>query len=61
MTSVNRNDNNLSRYQFSCPNWWRGFRLGLASGRMQAADEERQAGHQSEADRQENKAKEYAT
>lgn len=39
MTSVNRADNNLSRFQFICPAWWNGFQRGMEGQRRAAVDE----------------------
>jgi hypothetical protein len=36
---VNRADLDLSRFQFSCPAWWKGFLRGQAEGRRKAQDE----------------------
>jgi hypothetical protein len=37
--TVNRANNDLSRFQFSCPAWWQGFLRGQAEGRRKAQDE----------------------
>jgi hypothetical protein len=37
--TVDRTDNNLSRFQFSAPAWWAGFNAGRQTAREQAQKE----------------------
>ena len=39
MGSVDRSNLDLSRFQFSCPGWWRGFTKGRVDHRAEAVNE----------------------
>lgn len=56
--TVNRSDNNLSRFQFSCPAWWEGVQEGRRSVRWREMELQFRLGNDTEADKQWKASKE---